>query len=127
MENKNLFYLIDRECIMMIMTDDIIVKNTIDELNRKKRKGITLFDYDKADAEQIRYDIEKSVEWKKVKCSVNYLKYFLNLAETIDAKWVEIAVEKEKPIRLGFLRKVDKEKRKTFGWIAEIIENENVE
>ena len=127
MENKNLFYLIDRECIMMIMTDDKTVKSIINKLNRKRRKNITMFNYGK-NGEQIRQDIEKSVEWKKVKCSVHYLKYFLNLAEMVGAEWVEIAVEKEKPIRLGFLRKVvNKEKRKTLGWIAERIENENVE
>jgi hypothetical protein len=130
---KNIFY-IDNQFIMMIETNDEKVKNFIKEMNRKRKnknmENIAMYRYKNKEGEQIKQDIEKKVVWKMVKCSVHHLVYFLNIAEMMGAKWVEIAVAKdEKPIMIGFLRKInnkENKKLKTVGWIAPNMENEQV-
>jgi hypothetical protein len=128
---KNIFY-IDKQFIMMIETNDEKVKNFIKEMNRKRKISYieNMIKYSKKEGERIKEDIEKYKRCYKVKCSVNYLLYFLNMAKTLGIKWVEIATAKEeKPVKIGFLRKIDNEenkKLKTIGWIANRIEEERV-
>jgi hypothetical protein len=133
MDEKNIFYM-DSQFIMMIETNDKKVKNFIKKMNRKRKnknmENIAMYRYKNKEGEQIKQDIEKKVIWKMIKCPVHYLVYFLNIAEMMGAKWVEIAVAKdEKPIMIGFLRKINNEenkKLKTVGWIAPNMENEQV-
>jgi isopropylmalate/homocitrate/citramalate synthase len=128
---KNIFYM-DKHFIMMIETNDEKVKNFIKEMNRKRKINYieNMIKYSKKEGKEIKKDIEKYKRWYKVKCSVNYLLYFLNIAKTLGIKWVEIATAtEEKPLRIGFLRKIDNEenkKLKTIGWIAANLENEQV-